>query len=127
MPESQLYLSRTIPRIKPTSSKGPVFTTQIRNVAVEDLLGRRPVNLDESAVRRKVDGRVVLITGAAGSIGSESCASPVARFQPERIVALDISETGLFHVESGDARSVSRRAISCGDRQYTKFCNASTS
>ncbi|MFZ0594503.1 MAG: nucleoside-diphosphate sugar epimerase/dehydratase [Bryobacteraceae bacterium] len=89
---------RTIPRIADII-EGSGLTTQIRNVAVEDLLGRRPVNLDETAVRRKVDGRVVLITGAAGSIGSELCRQ-VARFQPERIVAFEISETGLFHLES---------------------------
>ncbi len=89
---------RTIPRIADII-EGSGLTTQIRNVAVEDLLGRRPVNLDESAVRRKVDGRVVLITGAAGSIGSELCRQ-VARFQPERIVAVEISETALFHLES---------------------------
>ena len=79
--------------------EGSGLTTQIRNVAVEDLLGRKPVNLDESAVRRKIEGRAVLITGAAGSIGSELCRQ-VARFEPERIVALEISETALFHLES---------------------------
>lgn len=89
---------RTIPGIADIV-EGHGLTTQIRNVAVEDLLGRKPVNLDESAIRCKIDGHAILITGASGSIGSELCRQ-VGRFQPRRIIALDISETGLFHLES---------------------------
>jgi FlaA1/EpsC-like NDP-sugar epimerase len=88
---------RTIPALTDII-QGSGLTNHIRNVAVEDLLGRKPVSLDESAIRNKLDGRVVLVTGAAGSIGSELCRQ-VARFQPESIVAFEISETGLFHLE----------------------------
>ena len=72
--------------------------SQIRDVAVEDLLGRIPVRLDESAIRAKLEGHVVVVTGAAGSIGSEICRQ-VARFQPRAIVGFEIAETPLFHLE----------------------------
>ncbi|MGA8598514.1 MAG: nucleoside-diphosphate sugar epimerase/dehydratase [Bryobacteraceae bacterium] len=89
---------RTIPGIAEII-EGCGLAHQIRHVAVEDLLGRTPVNLDECAIRQKLDGRVVLITGAAGSIGSELCRQ-VARFRPKCVVALEISETALFHLQS---------------------------
>jgi FlaA1/EpsC-like NDP-sugar epimerase len=77
---------------------------QIRDVAVEDLLGRPPVRLDEDRIRASVEGAVVLVTGAAGSIGSELCRQ-IARFVPAAIVGFDISESGLFQLEREMARS----------------------
>ena len=77
---------------------------QIRDVAVEDLLGRVPVNLDQERISAKVRGRVVLVTGAAGSIGSEICRQ-IARFQPAAIVGFEIAESPLFHLELEIARS----------------------
>lgn len=71
---------------------------QIRDVAVEDLLGRNPVHLDESAIRAKIEGRVIMVTGAAGSIGSEICRQ-VARFKPLGIVAFEVAETPLFELD----------------------------
>ncbi len=74
------------------------LTAQIRDVAVEDLLGRSPVALEHHRIREKVGGRVILVTGAAGSIGSELCRQ-IARYRPEAIVGFEVSETGLFHLE----------------------------
>ena len=54
---------------------------QIREVAVEDLLGRTPVHLEEGSIRSTLEGKVVLVTGAAGSIGFELCRQ-IARFHP---------------------------------------------
>jgi FlaA1/EpsC-like NDP-sugar epimerase len=71
---------------------------QIRDVAVEDLLGRVPVHLDQERISEKLRGRVVLVTGAAGSIGSEICRQ-VARFRPSAIVGFEIAESALFHLE----------------------------
>jgi FlaA1/EpsC-like NDP-sugar epimerase len=71
---------------------------QIREVAVEDLLGRSPVLLDEHAIRETVGDRVVMVTGAAGSIGSELCRQ-IARFDPRRIVGYEIAETPLFEID----------------------------
>jgi FlaA1/EpsC-like NDP-sugar epimerase len=72
--------------------------TQIRPVALEDLLGRHPVQLEEVRIAECLMGQVVLVTGAAGSIGSELCRQ-IARFSPKLIVAFDFAETGLFFME----------------------------
>jgi FlaA1/EpsC-like NDP-sugar epimerase len=77
---------------------------QIRDVAVEDLLGRKPVHLDLELIRERIHGRVVLVTGAAGSIGSEICRQ-VARFGPLALVGFDAAETPLFHLEREMAMS----------------------
>jgi len=71
---------------------------QIRDVAVEDLLGRTPVRLEQSAISAKLEGRVVLVTGAAGSIGSELCRQ-IARFHPAGIVGFEIAESPLFEID----------------------------
>jgi len=71
---------------------------QIRDVAVEDLLGRKPVRLDLEAIRKRIQGRVVMVTGAAGSIGSEICRQ-VAPFQPLALVGFDEAETPLFQID----------------------------
>jgi len=74
------------------------LASQIREVAVEDLLGRNPVHLDESGIRAKIEGKVVAVTGAAGSIGSELCRQ-IARFRPAAIVAYECAESGLFQID----------------------------
>ena len=61
--------------------EGRGLVGQIREVAVEDLLGRNPVRLEEDQIRGTLEGKVVLVTGAAGSIGSELCRQ-IARFNP---------------------------------------------
>jgi FlaA1/EpsC-like NDP-sugar epimerase len=71
---------------------------QIREVAVEDLLGRNPVRLEENQIRGTLQGKVVLVTGAAGSIGSELCRQ-IARFQPAGIVGFEIAESPLFEID----------------------------
>jgi len=69
----------------------------LRDLTIEDLLGRPPREVDEAACRSLVAGRTVLVTGAAGSIGSELCRQ-VTRYGPERILALDQNETGLYEL-----------------------------
>jgi FlaA1/EpsC-like NDP-sugar epimerase len=71
---------------------------QIREVAVEDLLGRNPVRLEVSQIRGVLEGKVVLVTGAAGSIGSELCRQ-IARFRPTGIVGFEIAESPLFEID----------------------------
>ncbi len=75
------------------------LTSQIRDVAVEDLLDRAPVRLEEIAIRGTLENNVVLITGAAGSIGSELCRQ-IARFRPKAIVGFDVAESPLFEIDS---------------------------
>ena len=77
---------------------------QIRNVAVEDLLGRSPVRLEHTEISARLSAKTVLVTGAAGSIGSELCRQ-IARFRPAAIIGFDCAETGLFHIEQEMARS----------------------
>ena len=74
------------------------FTLRPRDVDIEDLLCREPVRLDGESIGQYVNGRVVVVTGAAGSIGSEICRQVLA-FGPARLVLLDHNENGLFFVE----------------------------
>jgi FlaA1/EpsC-like NDP-sugar epimerase len=76
---------------------GAAGVNQLRNVRIEDLLGRPPVNLDLSPVQADLRNRVILLTGAAGSIGSE-LARQIARFGPARLVLLDQAESDLYFV-----------------------------
>ena len=73
----------------------PSLVNQLRSVRVEDLLGRRPVHLDVETICEKLQGNVVLVTGAAGSIGSE-LVRQVARFAPREVILFDRSENDLF-------------------------------
>jgi FlaA1/EpsC-like NDP-sugar epimerase len=73
----------------------PSLASQLRSVRVEDLLGRKPVHLDVEVIREKLQGNVVLVTGAAGSIGSE-LVRQVARFAPREVIVFDRSENDLF-------------------------------
>jgi FlaA1/EpsC-like NDP-sugar epimerase len=78
--------------------EGGGLATRIRDVAVEDLLGRRPVRLEEGRICSALEGKVVLVTGAAGSIGAELCRQ-IARFRPARIVGFEIAESPLFEID----------------------------
>lgn len=82
------------------------FIPQLRDVAVEDLLRRDPVALDTAGLAGLLGGKVVLVTGAAGSIGSELCRQ-VLSFNPSLLVAVDIAETPL-HALSLELRSKAR-------------------
>ncbi len=74
-----------------------VNLSRIREVAIEDLLGREPVRLDEDIVSDSIRSRVVMVTGAGGSIGSELCRQ-VCRFGPERLVLVEQFENALFEI-----------------------------
>lgn len=78
--------------------EGKGLVGQIRDVAVEDLLGRTPVRLQEGSIRQELEGKMVLVTGAAGSIGSELCRQ-IARFGPAGIVGFEIAESPLFEID----------------------------
>jgi FlaA1/EpsC-like NDP-sugar epimerase len=78
--------------------EGKIALASVRDVKVEDLLGRRPVELDMASVGRYLYGRTVMLTGAAGSIGSELCRL-ISTFDPGRLVLLEKDETRLFGLE----------------------------
>jgi len=77
---------------------GKVSVKLLRDVDVNELLGREPVRLDAEEIANYLTGKAVLVTGAAGSIGSELCRQ-VARFSPASLVLLDNSESPLFQIE----------------------------
>ncbi|PIZ89633.1 MAG: hypothetical protein COX89_00510, partial [Candidatus Nealsonbacteria bacterium CG_4_10_14_0_2_um_filter_37_10] len=76
---------------------GQVTVGNLREVQVEDLLGREPVSLDQKSIENFIRGKSVLITGAAGSIGSE-LSRQVAKFKPSHLIILDQDETGIFNI-----------------------------
>ena len=76
---------------------GQISIRDLREVQVEDLLGREQVSLDQEAVKSFIAGKKILVTGAAGSIGSELCRQ-IARFSPEAIILVDQDETGMFWI-----------------------------
>ncbi len=89
---------KTVPGIDELLSRN-VLAAQVRDLSLQDLLGRQTVRLDDAPVRARIRGRSVLITGAAGSIGSELCRQ-VARLSPARLVALDQAESDLFRMDN---------------------------
>ncbi len=82
---------------------GTVTVDQLREVRIEDLLGREPVLLDVNPVREQIEGQVVMVTGAAGSIGSELC-SQLLGYRPRKLICVDQDESGLFFLEQNLAR-----------------------
>ncbi len=95
---------RTIPGLDHLID-GRITVNRFRNVEIEDLLRRNPVKLDTTSIERFLTGRVILVTGAAGSIGSEICRQ-IIRFGPRSLVMLDRAETAMFQVERDLARYV---------------------
>lgn len=77
---------------------GRVAISQLRAVELDDLLGRDPVQLDDAGLQEQLGGKVVLVTGAGGSIGSELCRQ-ITRFQPRRLVLYEVSEFALYNME----------------------------
>ncbi len=74
---------------------GQLSFRQIRKVKIEDLLGRKPIRLDETLTGEAFHGKTILVTGAAGSIGSE-LVRQLVRFSPQRLILLDQAESGLY-------------------------------
>ena len=87
---------KTVPSLAELLGRS-ITRAQLRDVRIEDLLGRAAVRLDLEAVERDVAGRVVLVTGGAGSIGSE-LVRQLARLAPRRLIVLDQAESPLHHV-----------------------------
>ncbi len=77
---------------------GNVTISQLRQVELDDLLGRDPIQLDAAGLQDLLTGKVMMVTGAGGSIGSEMCRQ-IARFKPARLVLFELSEYALYTIE----------------------------
>ncbi|MBA4147200.1 MAG: polysaccharide biosynthesis protein [Verrucomicrobia bacterium] len=87
----------TVPSLDQLAS-GKVRASRLRPVEIEDLLGREPITLDKTNIEECLQDKVVLVTGAGGSIGSELCRQ-IALFNPGKLLLLDQSEVQLFLIE----------------------------
>jgi FlaA1/EpsC-like NDP-sugar epimerase len=88
---------RTVPNLEALVS-GRISVNELREVSIEDILGREPVSLDWEAINKGLRDRTILVTGSGGSIGSELCRQ-VARLGPARLVLFENSEYNLYRIE----------------------------
>jgi FlaA1/EpsC-like NDP-sugar epimerase len=86
-----------------------VTISQLREVSINDLLGRKEVNLDKSAIDQTIRGQRILVTGAGGSIGSELVRQCI-KFSPSLLIMIDISELNLFKIEM-DAKKLDSKIL----------------
>ena len=89
---------------------GRVTSSELRDVRPEDVLRREPVSVPENEIAEFLQGRTVMVTGAAGSIGSEICRQ-VLRHGADRVLAVDFNETGLFYLEREISQQFARKQI----------------
>jgi FlaA1/EpsC-like NDP-sugar epimerase len=89
---------RTMPTVFELLQNGGRLMRQVREVRVEDVLGREPVRMETELTGGYLTGRAVLVTGAGGSIGAELCRQ-IARVGPSKLVLLDHAEDNLFAIE----------------------------
>ncbi len=77
---------------------GRAHLYQVRDIQIEDILGRKPVKIEYSKIISEFEGKNILITGAGGSIGSEICRQ-IIRFKPAKLIMVDNSENNIFMIE----------------------------
>lgn len=86
-------------RVQPFPTEQKQWTDiQLRNIQIEDLLSREEINIDLENIRHELAGKVILVTGAAGSIGSELCRQ-LCRFELKQLVLFDFSETATYAID----------------------------
>ncbi len=101
----------TVPSFEDLMS-GKVTVSQIRNVELDDLLGRDPVTLDSAGLAELLEGKTVMVTGAGGSIGAELCRQ-IARYNPARLVLYEMSEFALYQAEQEFHGAFRRGPVTC--------------
>lgn len=99
--ETALELGVDVQKVPSTKSwiNGEFSTKQISKIKIEDLLGRQPIQLDEKEIRKELTGETILVTGAAGSIGS-GMVRQIATFEPSRLILLDQAESPLYDLQN---------------------------
>ncbi len=88
---------RVLPGLREIVKNKQLFEN-LRDVEIEDLLGRNPIKLDNKNIECLIKNKVILVTGGGGSIGSELCRQ-IAKYKPEKLVILDIYENNLYDIE----------------------------
>ena len=88
---------RSLPSVSELA-QGKVKIDDLRDVSIKDLLGREPVKPNEELLKLKITGKVVLVTGAGGSIGSELCRQIILQ-KPKQLILYEINEFSLYNVE----------------------------
>ena len=88
---------KTLPKFDDIVS-GKIEVSLLRNLSLDDLLGRKPVNLDSEQIAAMIQDRTVLVTGAGGSIGSELCRQ-ISRYRPSKIVLFEMCELFMYEIE----------------------------
>jgi FlaA1/EpsC-like NDP-sugar epimerase len=113
-----LHYNTRVLHVPPVSSwiNGELSFRQIRRIRIEDLLERDPIQLDEENIRSQIKGKTVLVTGAAGSIGSE-LVRQIARYNPTQLILLDQAESPLYEMEMelGDKLTKGNFEVVIGD------------
>lgn len=96
-----LELGITLKNIPPVSQwiNGQLSTNQIKNIRIEDLLNREPIKLNNRLIRDSIGGKRIMVTGAAGSIGSE-IVRQIISFNPAEITLVDQAESSLYDIET---------------------------
>lgn len=90
---------KMVPSVYERISSKQLRTEEIRNIRIEDLLERDPIQIDNQNISRQLADKIALVTGAAGSIGSE-IVRQLIRFQPQTLLLLDQSESGLYDLDN---------------------------
>jgi FlaA1/EpsC-like NDP-sugar epimerase len=91
---------------------GNVMVSQVRRIELDDLLGRDPVELDNAGLHGLLGGKVVMVSGAGGSIGSELCRQ-ISRFRPRRLIFFELNEFSLYRLEEEFRRDFPSIEIAC--------------
>jgi FlaA1/EpsC-like NDP-sugar epimerase len=92
--------------------RGDAKVSEFREVRLEDLLGREPARIDLEAVRDHLRHKSVIVTGAAGSIGSELCRQ-ILSYSPSKLICVDQNETGIFYLQQELRRQVRETQLVC--------------
>jgi len=111
---------RTVPALRDVIAQRASIS-DFRDVKVDDLLGRDPVEIDLQSLRSAIQGQIMLVTGAAGSIGSEICRQ-LLEHEPAVLLCVDLSETGMFYLEQELLQRRGKTVLRCyvadaGNRQ----------
>ncbi len=89
---------KTVPYIDKWINQESIQVNQIKELNIEELLNRHPIKIDNPVLKQDLNGKVILITGAAGSIGSE-IAQQVLYFNPKQLILLDLAESALYDLQ----------------------------